>query len=349
MATHHFVKTLLGVAISAAISTTALAVDVIDKGFTVGLGGAYTDYDSARTLDNKVAPEVGIGYRFNDRFSLEGLYSKASNELKNGNDADLKDYRLDAFYDLTPWDGSLTPYLVAGIGEFKENIENSKDRDDTRLNVGFGLRKALTENLSLRGDLRALHGLDLNQTESMLNLALTWTFGAPSQPVQAEVTPEPEPQPQPIEPVPAPLDTDKDGVVDASDLCPNTDPGAAVDSVGCVPMEEIDLLVEFRFDSADILNTELNHIDEMGKFLQKYSDVKIKLEGHTDSQGVAIYNDGLSQQRADAVRKMLIEKFDIAGERIEAVGMGEKEPVAPNDTFEGRQKNRRVVAEILTQ
>ena len=340
-------KTLLCTAIAAAISSSALAGDVVKEGFTLGLGGAYTDYDSVRTLDNKVAPEVGIGYRFNDRFSLEGLYSNSSNELKSGKDADLTDYRLDAFYDLTPWDGSLTPYFVAGIGEFKEDLENRKDRDDTRLNAGFGLRQALTQNLSLRGDVRALHGLDHHQTESMVNLALTWTFGSPEKPMQAQVIPEPEPQP--IAPEPKPLDSDNDGVVDTSDLCPNTEMGAAVDLVGCIPMEEIDLLVEFGFDSSNIHHTALDQIDEMAEFMKKFPEVKIKVEGHTDSKGVAIYNDRLSQKRADAVRNMLVEKFGINGERIKAVGMGQNEPVATNDTPEGRQKNRRVVAEIVYQ
>ena len=347
MATRCFTQTLLTAAITAAISSTVLAGDVVKEGFTLGLGGAYTDYDSVRTLDNKVAPEFGIGYRFNDRFSLEGLYSNSNTELHNGSDAELTDYRLDAFYDLTPWDGSLTPYLVAGIGELKEDLDNSKDRDDTRLNAGLGLRKALTENLTLRGDLRALHGLDHSQTESMVNLALTWTFGAPEKPMQAQAAPEPEPAP--IAPAPTPLDSDNDGIVDANDLCPKTESGAAVDEVGCVPMEEINLLVEFGFDSANIHHTELDHIDEMGKFLQKYPDIKIKVEGHTDSQGVALYNDQLSQRRAVAVQQMLVEKFGIQKERINAVGMGQNEPVASNDTLEGRQKNRRVVAEILTE
>ena len=58
------------------------------------------------------------------------------------------------------------------------------------------------------------------------------------------------------------------------------------------------------------------------------------------------YNMKLSQRRAESVKKYLVEKFGIAESRISAVGYGESMPVAPNDTAEGRQKNRRVVAII---
>ncbi len=62
----------------------------------------YNYLDSYRGLDNDLAPEVGIGYRLNDRFSVEGIYSQYSTDQKTGGDADLKEFRLDAFYDLTP-------------------------------------------------------------------------------------------------------------------------------------------------------------------------------------------------------------------------------------------------------
>jgi OOP family OmpA-OmpF porin len=54
----------------------------------------------------------------------------------------------------------------------------------------------------------------------------------------------------------------------------------------------------------------------------------------------------LSKRRSESVKKYLVEKFGIAESRISTVGYGESMPVAPNDTAEGRQKNRRVVAII---
>ncbi|GAA4651321.1 outer membrane porin OprF [Kistimonas scapharcae] len=343
MTVRTFARSVIGLAVAAAISGTAVAEGVVDNGVTFTIGGAYTDFDSYRGLDNKWAPELGIGYRYNDRFSVEGIYSEFKTDQKGGNDARLRNYRLDAFYDLQPFSGGVTPYIVAGIGELHENLQHASDREDTRMNMGVGLRKALTPNLSVRGDLRAIRSLDYNQTEGMMNVALTWTFGEPAaQPVEAVVE-----ETIVEETVIAPLDSDNDGVLDADDLCPGTPAGATVDATGCVPQEEIDLLVEFDFDSANITDGAMTRIAEMGEFLQRHPDISIRVEGHTDDSGPAAYNKSLSQRRADAVRTVLIEQYNIDGSRVEAVGVGEEDPIADNSTLPGRKQNRRVVAEVL--
>jgi outer membrane protein OmpA-like peptidoglycan-associated protein len=70
-------------------------------------------------------------------------------------------------------------------------------------------------------------------------------------------------------------------------------------------------------------------------------DSKIRVEGHTDSQGAATFNQELSQRRADAVRTYLVSR-GIAGDRVTAEGFGPSRPVASNDNAEGRADNRRV-------
>jgi hypothetical protein len=75
---------------------------------------------------------------------------------------------------------------------------------------------------------------------------------------------------------------------------------------------------------------------------QEYSDLKLSVEGHTDSQGDESYNLGLSDRRAASVLSYLIQEFGIDGARLSSRGLGETQPVAPNDTAEGRQQNRRV-------
>ncbi len=334
---------------AAVVSTSALANTVVDKGFTFSLGGGYTAFDSERSLDNNWGPEIGIGYRFNDRMSLEGIYSQFKTDQKNAGEAKIKNYRLDGFYDLRPWDGDWTPYALVGIGELRENREFTRDREDTRMSFGGGVRKALMPNLSLRGDIRAIRSLDYGQTEGMVNVALTWTFGSPAKPVQQT---EPAPPPPPVQeeevvqPV-APPDSDMDGVVDSQDLCPNTPAGSTVDATGCIPMEEIDLLVEFGFDSDTLRDGDMSTVEKMADFMKRHPEVRIVVEGHTDSKGPAAYNEKLSQQRAEVVRQILVQEHGIDQSRIDVIGKGESEPVADNSTMEGRQKNRRVVAEVL--
>ena len=81
--------------------------------------------------------------------------------------------------------------------------------------------------------------------------------------------------------------------------------------------------------------------DALKVFMDANKDVKVVVAGHTDSEGRASTNQALSERRANAVKQLLIEK-GIAANRIETVFKGENEPIATNDTPEGRAKNRRV-------
>jgi outer membrane protein OmpA-like peptidoglycan-associated protein len=76
-------------------------------------------------------------------------------------------------------------------------------------------------------------------------------------------------------------------------------------------------------------------------FVDRDPHKPVRIEGHTDSSGNARANQALSQRRADAVRDALIAA-GVAANRITAVGLGESQPVASNDTAEGRARNRRV-------
>jgi outer membrane protein OmpA-like peptidoglycan-associated protein len=82
-------------------------------------------------------------------------------------------------------------------------------------------------------------------------------------------------------------------------------------------------------------------VSRLSQFLQKHPEVKVRIEGHTDSTGTDAYNESLSQRRADAVA-MALEHRGIPQSQIQAVGRGKSAPVASNDTSAGRQQNRRV-------
>jgi OOP family OmpA-OmpF porin len=140
-----------------------------------------------------------------------------------------------------------------------------------------------------------------------------------------------------------PVDTDGDGVYNDQDQCPNTMPGALVDQVGC----GIQLSgVNFPFDSDQILPGGLARLDEGAERLRVFPNVRIAVEGHTDSRGDTAYNLALSDRRAAAVRDYLVSR-GVSGARIETVGLGESQPVASNDTDAGREQNRRVVLRII--
>jgi OOP family OmpA-OmpF porin len=139
-------------------------------------------------------------------------------------------------------------------------------------------------------------------------------------------------------------DSDGDAVADAEDKCAGTPGGVRVDASGC-PLQGETLLtlagVTFESGEATIRSDATAALDEAVKLLQENSGLSIIIEGHTDDRGDENYNVYLSQQRAEAVRKYLLD-HGIAAERLEAVGKGESEPLGSNESEQTRVKNRRV-------
>ena len=108
----------------------------------------------------------------------------------------------------------------------------------------------------------------------------------------------------------------------------------------------IKLMVNFGFDSTVVQEQYFNDLGELAAFLKRLEDVYVDIEGHTDSVGPEDYNLSLSQRRAQAVVDLLVNEHGIAPQRLTAVGFGETQPVASNDTAEGRAENRRVMATL---
>ena len=153
-----------------------------------------------------------------------------------------------------------------------------------------------------------------------------------------------------VDAVGCPLDSDGDGVLDSSDRCPDTPKGIKVDEVGCPipPVEKVTvtLYVGFDLDRTDVKAQYKKDLEKVANLLKAYPKINVELEGHTDSTGTDEYNMNLSTRRAENVKKELVEKFNIDASRISTSGFGESIPLDTNDTEEGRQNNRRVVAQI---
>ena len=139
------------------------------------------------------------------------------------------------------------------------------------------------------------------------------------------------------------LDSDGDGVVDSRDACPGTARGVKVDSKGCEIVAKVISLdgVFFHTNSAELKGDSYSILDSAAGTLASIPNVSVEVAGHTDSQGDAGYNQNLSQQRAETVRRYLISK-GVSASRLSATGYGESQPVADNSSSAGRAQNRRV-------
>lgn len=150
------------------------------------------------------------------------------------------------------------------------------------------------------------------------------------------------------------VDSDGDGIMDAKDLCPST-PGTE-ENRGCPEQETVNnnglnninnqialLVTSIYFDtnSDRIKSISYATIDKIITLMKQVSDVKFAIEGHTDNRNSDRYNLYLSQKRANAVRKYMIQQ-GVDNDRLEAKGYGESRPKFSNQNEGGRQLNRRV-------
>ena len=100
-------------------------------------------------------------------------------------------------------------------------------------------------------------------------------------------------------------------------------------------------LVYFRVGSAEINNSSAANLDVLTDILQKYPRTSVDLNGFTDNTGTKAINDKLSIDRANSVKSYL-QGRGVKARRMLTNGFGESNPVASNNTEQGRQQNRRV-------
>ena len=275
-------------------------------------------------------------------------------------------------------DNALKPYVLIGAGQSKIKVENQEtyvadsevagipaggtvpagtqvtSSKDTIGNLGLGAMYRINDALSLRGEARAIHNFDNNWWEGMALAGLEVVLGGHLAPTVA-VPPMQEPMVEetPVVIVESDLDSDGDGVPDSIDQCPGTPMNVVVDEVGCpVPVDitdelKMELRVFFDNDKSAIKNQYKPEIAKVAEKMREYPNSVARVEGHASKTGPsARYNQRLSEARAVAVKSMLTNEFGIAPNRLSTVGYGYDQPIAPNDTEEGRAMNRRVYAII---
>ncbi len=375
-------KLLTGLTLLAAAIPTVNAEEV-DSGFYIFPSIGYFFLDSDRDADDAPAVTFAAGYQFNNRFATEAAYGIFSSESEiTGKDIDGSYYHIDGLYHLSD-SNTLTPFIVAGIGNMDLDTEGSENDDETSYNAGLGVKHDLTNQLSIRTEARMFYGNDSNNKDTLLNVGLVYLFGGSSSSNTTEVTSKYDSDGDGVMDsddqcpntakgtdidsqgcaavteavvttavVIAPTDSDADGIVDSADKCPETPAEAKVDENGCQltiaePVSQT-LHVQFANNSAEVPESAKDEIKELSVFMTSYPSTKVTIEGHSDSSGNANYNQDLSERRAKAIAKSLVEEFGIEDTRVDAKGYGEENPIADNNTAEGRKENRRVVAVIET-
>lgn len=139
------------------------------------------------------------------------------------------------------------------------------------------------------------------------------------------------------------IDTDRDGVFDHSDACPDTPRGTVVDARGCVPLPPQLVLdgIRFAHDSDEILAESEPALTRAARALLDNPDVRVEIGGHTDDVGLAQYNLELSRRRAISVANWMLA-HGIARSRLEVAGYGSSRPRVAGTDESARAHNRRI-------
>ncbi len=331
------------------------------------VGGVFSEGDLK--LDRNYA-DVGLAIGFNQKDSfidqVEVGFLTTPEDVKYKDTIDVAVTRV--FTNLIkeyPLSTNFSLYGLAGAGVELFYKENDLNNDGPFFNYGAGVKYKLAERLSVKFDLR--HVVEVGQgfdNNLLYTLGLSVPFGKVTKtaPVAKAVAPVATPKdsdkdgvidskdkcPNTIVGVKVDengceLDDDKDGVVNRLDKCPNTMEGAKVDAQGCISL--VDLKINFDINSAKISNSYSSRIAKFAEVLKSNPKLKATIKAYTDATGTEKYNQKLSEKRAAATVKAL-KALKVDTKRLKAVGYGETNPIATNKTKEGRAANRRVTAVI---
>lgn len=344
-------KTLLstGIIVAAASAVNADEQQWPTKYTAIGIEGNYNvaaegaTEDRFDNLENYFEYGVSLHHRFNPKTSIRLQYANAESDTTNSdNSIDIERIQVGIrrHADEEP---SAKWRSFAGLGyDYVEYDVDATNRqvDENAVYAEVGLQRLLGARALVEVGTRVRVEFDDLYVDGQPFVGLQYLFGR-EYPAQPEVVAAPTP-------APVPMDTDQDGVIDPMDQCPDTAAGVLVDEKGCPQLLtktiQKSLYVEFDLNKTIVKRTSYSEIEEFANYLKQYVNSELVLEGHTDSSGSDNYNMRLSEARAAAVKRVLVEQYAIDANRIDTVGMGETQPIADNSTVDGRAQNRRVEA-----
>ena len=247
-------------------------------------------------------------------------------------------------YNLKP-DSRWNPNVHLGLGASDVSRDETSRHTTFTGKLGAGADYFIHKNVAVGGFVDYLAAWRKTQTQHevhglLFGLTLAYWFGPCSRHAATQAA---APAPQ-AKPAAAPVVAAAPAPTPAAAAIPAAAPIVLPAAPAKGEKVSVDLLI--KFDTAkSVVKAEYDEkLRKVAEFLKNYAEVRAEIEGHTDSMGDKQYNMRLSQERADAVRRALIDRFGAPADRLAAKGYGPTRPIADNKTPEGRSQNRRVIA-----
>jgi OmpA-OmpF porin, OOP family len=353
-------KKLLGLSLLSAVAFAqiASAQEYDNRWYISGTAGIlFPDSDRAGFVDGDISETglfgVGVGKRFTPNLGLEFAWDYAnpsvSEKFTGGNNTD---WELNSFWVNGRWyflkDGrGWDPYVVGALGATQGKIDGfGYDQDGTEFAAKLGA--GVETDRRKRVDYRLEAGVRWDDASVEYAGVVPCTGLACVRPddlgsfldyyVSASLLLKLGDLPVPVVAAPvdcSALDGDNDGVNDCDDKCPDSQPGQTIGADGCPVKLVIDLKgVNFDFDKATLRDDSVTILDEAVAVLNKYPQLRVAVDGHTDLCGAADYNQKLSENRAKTVFQYLVDKGIATDRLVGPTGYGEANPlVATGDKF----------------
>jgi len=331
--------------------------------------------DDRGDVDDGIGARFGLSYALSSWLTMEGLFGYQEFDGASPGATWQDEYTLGVDYQfhVLPGVGRFEPYLIAGVGGVRTVDLTLPDltTNDFYWQAGLGLDIAITEKLGIVADIkhRSIYWDDVRiiQDPNEISFGIGLTYNLSTPPVIVEVATDGDSDrdgvPNSLDRCPntAPgavvdaygcevtaevADADGDGVPDSMDRCPNTPAGTPVDGEGCPAPEMV--IIYFAFDSSELNGPAQKALDIVAANLKSRSYVVAVANGHADRTGTEAYNQALSERRAKAVAKYLM-KAGVPESQLRTRAFGETRPATPGDTPEQRARNRRVEINLIEE
>ncbi|TCB52776.1 OmpA family protein [Acinetobacter sp. ANC 4779] len=269
-------------------------------------------------LGVELTPWLGFEAEYNQvKGDVEGLGVPAGSEYKqtqiNGNFYATSDLITKNY------DSKIKPYVLLGAGHYKYDIDGfAEDKEGTLGNAGLGAFWRLNDVLSLRTEARGTYNFDDKFWNYTALAGLNVVLGGHLKPAAAVVEVMPVEPVAPVQPAPQELTEDLN----------------------------MELRVFFDTNKSNIKDQYKPEIAKVAEKLVEYPNATARIEGHTDNTGPRALNERLSLARANSVKSSLVNEYNVDPARLSTQGFAWDQPIADNNTKEGRAMNRRVFATI---
>lgn len=315
------------------------------------VGAVFSDTD--RQTDTSLYSGIGAGVWVNPNLAIDFEYGINNADFENssfraGHEFESVTLGVSGRWFFGEQGAKWRPYVMAGVGAQRHQAYSGFYQHngwDPMATAGGGIQFNISEKVAIRGELAARYDHDNNTfrgqyvgapdvnhfVDAIATVGLVYNFGAEAPPPPPPVEPAPPPPPAPaVEPEPTKVVIDLRGVNFKFD---RPKPG------------EHNINPTLQVPTADSIAI----LDQAVEVLQRNPDVKVELDGHTDSVGSDAYNQKLSERRAQIVNDYLVAHGVNASQITGVVGFGESKPIDTNATKEGRARNRRTELQVENQ